>query len=38
MDKVKIAIIGVGTMGSAHVATIDKLDNCAVSALCVIDP
>ena len=38
MDKVKIAIIGVGTMGSAHVATIDKLDNCTVSALCDIDP
>ena len=38
MDKVKIAIIGVGTMGSAHVATIDKLDNCVVSALCDIDP
>ena len=38
MDKVKIAIIGVGTMGSAHVATIDKLDNCVVSALCDINP
>ena len=38
MDKVRIAIIGVGTMGSAHVATIDKLNNCTVSAICDINP
>ena len=38
MDKVRIAIIGVGTMGTSHVGSIDKLDNCTLTALCDINP
>lgn len=33
----KIAIIGVGNMGSDHIKTIDKIDNMQVVAICDID-
>lgn len=38
MRQVKIGIIGVGGMASAHINSIASLKNCYVSAVCDIDP
>lgn len=38
MDQVKIGIIGVGNMGSAHVVSIGQLSNAKLTALCDINP
>ena len=38
MDQVKIGIIGVGNMGSAHVVSIGQLANAKLTALCDINP
>ncbi len=38
MDKVKFGVIGIGNMGSAHVVNISNLKNCALTAVCDIDP
>lgn len=38
MDQVKIGIIGVGNMGSAHVGSIGQLANAKLTALCDINP
>ena len=37
MDKVKIAIIGVGGMGCDHIDTINKLENAELVALCDVN-
>ena len=36
--KVRIGIIGIGNMGSAHVVNINNLKNCELTAVCDIDP
>ena len=38
MDQVKIGIIGVGNMGSAHVVSIGQLANAKLTAICDINP
>ena len=38
MSVVRIGIIGVGVMGSAHVNSVKQLKNCELTALCDIDP
>ena len=38
MSVVRIGIIGVGVMGSAHVRSVGQLKNCKLTALCDIDP
>lgn len=38
MSVVRIGIIGVGVMGSAHVNSVKQLKNCGLTALCDIDP
>ena len=38
MDQVKIGIIGVGNMGSAHVVSIGQLANAKLTAICDIYP
>jgi len=38
MDQVKIGIIGIGNMGSAHVVSIGQLKNAKLTALCDINP
>ena len=38
MSEVRIGIIGVGVMGSAHVNSVRQLKNCKLTALCDIDP
>ena len=38
MDQVKIGIIGVGNMGSAHVVSIGQLSNAKLTAICDINP
>ena len=38
MRKIKIGIIGIGGMGTAHINSIASLKNCYVSAVCDIDP
>ncbi|HOB19203.1 MAG TPA: Gfo/Idh/MocA family oxidoreductase, partial [Candidatus Atribacteria bacterium] len=40
MDKVRIGIIGIGSMGSMHAAYISKGDipNAELTAVCDIDP
>lgn len=38
MDQVKIGIIGVGNMGSAHVISIGQLANAKLTAICDINP
>jgi predicted dehydrogenase len=35
--KIKIAVIGVGVMGSQHVKDIDELENTSLAAVCDID-
>ncbi|MFA6715612.1 MAG: Gfo/Idh/MocA family oxidoreductase [Victivallaceae bacterium] len=37
MRQVKIGIIGVGSMGQAHISNIAALDNCRLTAVCDID-
>jgi len=37
-DKLKLAVIGVGIMGSSHVRDISKSENVALAAICDIDP
>lgn len=37
LTKIKLALIGVGNMGSAHVNSISELDNCELIAVCDID-
>ena len=36
MSVVRIGIIGVGVMGSAHVNSVKQLKNCELTALCDI--
>jgi predicted dehydrogenase len=36
-NKIKIAVIGVGVMGSQHVKDIDQLENTKLAAICDID-
>ncbi len=38
MPVVRIGIIGVGAMGSAHVKSVKQLNNCKLTALCDIRP
>ena len=38
MKKLKIGVIGVGGMGSAHVKSISELDNCVVTSICDLNP
>ncbi len=38
MEKVKVGIIGLGGMGSAHMGSIGSLNNGVVTAVCDIDP
>ncbi len=38
MDKVKTGIIGLGSMGTAHMNSIGQLNNSVVTAVCDIDP
>ena len=38
VDKVRLAVIGVGTIGTAHVRDIGKVDNAVLAAICDIDP
>ncbi len=38
MSEVRIGIIGVGVMGSAHVKSVQQLKNCKLTAICDIDP
>ena len=38
MNKVKLGIIGLGNMGSAHVNSIGQIRNAELTALCDIDP
>ena len=37
-SKIKIAIIGVGLMGSSHARDIEALENCELTAICDIQP
>ena len=37
-SKIKIAIIGVGLMGSSHARDIEALENCELAAICDIQP
>jgi len=37
MRQVKVGIIGIGGMGTAHINSIASLENCYVSAVCDID-
>jgi predicted dehydrogenase len=36
-NKVKLAIIGTGSMGSSHCGSINKLHNCTLTAICDIN-
>jgi predicted dehydrogenase len=36
-DKVKIAVVGVGGMGGAHLNSMKELENCELIAICDID-
>ena len=38
MDQVKIGIIGLGNMGSAHVTSLEELKNAKLTALCDTNP
>ncbi len=38
MKKLKIGVIGVGGMGSAHVKSISELNNCILTSVCDINP
>lgn len=38
MDQVRIGIIGLGGMGSAHVNNINSLDICRLTAVCDLNP
>lgn len=38
MDKVRFGIIGTGGMGSGHVNTIQKVEECILTAVCDVDP
>lgn len=35
-EKVKLAIVGIGNMGTAHILSISELDNCELVAVCDI--
>ncbi|OGV52252.1 MAG: hypothetical protein A2017_00640 [Lentisphaerae bacterium GWF2_44_16] len=37
MNKVKVGVVGVGTMGKGHVRTLNEIETCVVSAVCDID-
>jgi len=36
--QVRIAVIGVGTMGSAHIKTLKEIPECLITAVCDINP
>lgn len=36
MNKLRIGVIGVGTMGKGHIRTLNEIDTCAVGAVCDI--
>jgi len=38
MDKVRFGIVGTGGMGSGHINTIQKIEECQLTAVCDIDP
>lgn len=38
MDKVRFGIVGNGGMGSGHANTIQKIEECQLTAVCDIDP
>lgn len=38
MDKVRFGIVGTGGMGSGHADTIQKIEECQLTAVCDIDP
>lgn len=38
MNKVKIGVIGLGTMGMEHVGTLNTINDCVVSAVCDSSP
>ena len=38
MDKVRFGIVGTGGMGSGHSNTIQKIEECQLTAVCDVDP
>lgn len=38
MDKVRFGIVGTGGMGSGHSSTIQKIEECQLTAVCDIEP
>lgn len=38
MDKVRFGIVGTGGMGSGHASTMQKIEECELTAVCDVDP